>query len=88
MDRVMSQKMSMPEGQLLMLLKEIYGSHVQWHGVQLQRVQMLVCKVEEIEREECARLCEDLCLAHPGRADLTADQCAAAIRNRGQQKHE
>lgn len=34
------------------------------------------------EREACARVCEDLCLAHPGRADLTADQCAAAIRAR------
>ena len=32
------------------------------------------------EREACARLCEDLVLAHPGRADLTAEQCAAAIR--------
>jgi len=35
------------------------------------------------EREACAKLCEDLVLAHPGRADLTADQCAAAIRARG-----
>jgi hypothetical protein len=34
------------------------------------------------EREACAKVCEDLVLAHPGRADLTADQCAAAIRAR------
>jgi hypothetical protein len=38
----------------------------------------------EEEREACAKLCDDLTLAHPGRADLTADQCAAAIRARGQ----
>ena len=36
------------------------------------------------EREACAKLCGDLVLSHPGRADLTADQCAAAIRARGQ----
>jgi len=41
-------------------------------------------KALEAEREACAKLCEDLVLSHPGRADLTADQCAAAIRARGQ----
>jgi hypothetical protein len=35
------------------------------------------------ERESCAKVCENLVLAHPGRADMTADQCAAAIRARG-----
>lgn len=30
--------------------------------------------------EEAARVADDLVLAHPGRADLTAIQCAAAIR--------
>ena len=39
--------------------------------------------VAAAEREACAKECEDLTLAHPGRADLTADQCAAAIRARG-----
>jgi hypothetical protein len=33
-----------------------------------------------LERARCAKVVDDLCLAHPGRADLTADQCAAAIR--------
>jgi hypothetical protein len=37
------------------------------------------------EREACAKVCDDLVLAHPGRADLTADQCAEAIRARGAQ---
>lgn len=37
------------------------------------------------EREACAKIIDDLSLAHPGRADLTALQCAAAIRARGQQ---
>ena len=35
------------------------------------------------EREACAKGCDELVLAHPGRADLTADQCATAIRARG-----
>jgi hypothetical protein len=39
---------------------------------------------QEAEREACAKVIDDLSLAHPGRADLTALQCAAAIRARGQ----
>lgn len=35
------------------------------------------------EREACAKVCEELVLNHPGRADLTAKQCAFAIRERG-----
>lgn len=35
------------------------------------------------EREACAKICDELVLEHPGRADLTANQCAAAIRARG-----
>lgn len=30
--------------------------------------------------EEAAKVADDLVLAHPGRADLTAIQCAAALR--------
>jgi hypothetical protein len=36
------------------------------------------------EREACAKVCDELVLEHPGRADLTAKQCAFAIRARGQ----
>jgi len=39
--------------------------------------------VAAAEREACAKVCDDLVLAHPGRADLTAQQCALAIRERG-----
>jgi hypothetical protein len=35
------------------------------------------------EREAIAQMLENLPLAHAGRADLTADQCVAAIRARG-----
>lgn len=48
-------------------------------GVKLERFAALVAAHE---REACAKVCEELTLAHPGRADLTADQCAAAIRSR------
>lgn len=34
------------------------------------------------EREACAKICDELILAHPGYADLTAKRCAAAIRAR------
>ena len=39
-------------------------------------------QIREREREACAKVCENLVLAHPGRADMTADQCATAIRAR------
>ena len=39
--------------------------------------------VAAAEREECAKVCDSVVIEHPGRADLTADQCAAAIRARG-----
>jgi len=32
-------------------------------------------------REQCAQVCNNLTLDYPGRADLTADQCAEDIRN-------
>jgi hypothetical protein len=35
------------------------------------------------EREACAKVCDELVLEHPGRADLTAKQCAFAIKKRG-----
>lgn len=37
------------------------------------------------EREACAKVCDELVLEHPGRADLTAKQCADLIRERGQE---
>jgi hypothetical protein len=39
--------------------------------------------VAEAEREACAKVCDELVLEHPGRADLTAKQCAFVIRERG-----
>ena len=39
--------------------------------------------VAAAEREACAKVCDVLVLEHPGRADLTAKQCAFAIRERG-----
>jgi hypothetical protein len=44
---------------------------------------MVEMAVEE-EREECARTIDNLVLEHSGRADLTAQQCAQAIRARGE----
>ena len=52
-----------------------------------QSIKQYCCMVEEAvkaEREMCAKVCDELVLEHPGRADLTAHQCAAAIRARGE----
>jgi len=53
-------------------------------GLYAQALEAFAKLVAAKEREACAKLCGDLVLSHPGRADLTADQCAAAIRARGQ----
>lgn len=42
--------------------------------------------VAEKEREACAKMVENLVIFHPGSADRTLDQCAEAIRARGQAK--
>ena len=51
-------------------------------GLDKGRLALIEC-VATAEREACAKVCDGLVLDHPGRADLTADQCAAAIRARG-----
>ena len=58
------------------------GTEWCWAGVgePLQRFANLVAAAE---REACAKVCDELVLEHPGRADLTAQQCAFAIRERG-----
>ena len=46
-------------------------------------VRLIIEGAKQEEREACAKVCNDLVLEHPGRADLTAIQCANAIRVRG-----
>ena len=57
-----------------------------WHdgfwAITQDELERLVARAEAAEREACAKLCDELVLEHPGRADLTANQCAAAIRAR------
>ena len=57
------------------------------HGEKItDLLEELKWQIEEkiaIEREACAKVCDELVLEHPGRADLTAKQCAFAIRERG-----
>ena len=55
---------------------DTYAGHI----VNLERFAALVAAAE---REECAKVCENLVIEHPGRADLTAQQCAFTIRERG-----
>jgi len=52
------------------------------HGTH-EEFERFAALVAAAEREACAKVCDDLVLAHPGRADLTAQQCAFAIRERG-----
>ena len=58
---------------------------VQHPGWLLPHLERFAALVATAEREACARVLESLSLAHPGRADLTLDQCIAAIRARGEE---
>jgi len=49
-----------------------------------EEVRLIIEGAIAAEREACAKVCDELVLEHPGRADLTAIQCAHAIRARGQ----
>lgn len=64
--------------------KDVFNKLLAWH--QQVALDPLVSaearKLIEDEREACAKVCENLVIEHPGRADLTADQCATVIRGR------
>lgn len=47
-------------------------------------VDALIAEAVAKEREACAQMVENLVIFHPGSADRTLDQCAEAIRARGQ----
>lgn len=47
-------------------------------------VDALIAEAVAKEREACAEMVENLVIFHPGSADRTLDQCAEAIRARGQ----
>jgi hypothetical protein len=51
--------------------------------VTIEQIERFAALVAAAEREECAKVCENLVIEHPGRADLTAQQCAFTIRERG-----
>ena len=55
-----------------------------FYTVTPEELQRFAALVAAAEREECAKVCDSVVIEHPGRADLTADQCAAAIRARGE----
>jgi hypothetical protein len=52
-------------------------------GFDYEQLLHFAALVAAAEREACAKVVEELVLAYPGRADLTAKQCAFAIRERG-----
>jgi hypothetical protein len=60
----------------------LIGMRPHLDGIYQESLERFAALVAAHEREECAKVCDELTLAHPGRADLTADQCAAAIRSR------
>jgi hypothetical protein len=61
---------------------QLIGMRPHLDGIYQESLERFAALVAAHEREECAKVCDELTLAHPGRADLTADQCAAAIRSR------
>jgi hypothetical protein len=63
-----------------LLITTVTNGYQVWMPENLEKFAKLVAAAE---REACAKLCDELVLEHPGRADLTAIQCANAIRARG-----
>jgi hypothetical protein len=78
----------MTEDDIIKLAKE--AGFMQHMGViaipNIQSLERFTALVAAAEREACAKAIDDLSLAHPGRADLTALQCADAIRARGERQ--
>jgi hypothetical protein len=67
----------MTEMEVINIANEIYGKSTPWNGVQRQRLLMLAKRFVEVEREACAKVCEE-----PGWN--AANWCAKQIRARGQ----
>ena len=62
------------------MAREVYGAHTEWTGAPLDRLEQLVALVRADQREIDAKVCESL----PMQQEVDVrDQCAAAIRNRG-----
>jgi hypothetical protein len=70
---------------IIRMAREACGEPAWSGGVEWtwDEVQCFAALVAAAEREACAKVCDELVLEHPGRADLTAKQCAFAIRERG-----
>ncbi len=62
------------------MAREVYGAHTEWSGAPLDRLEQLVALVRADQRQIDAKVCESLPLQQE--VDVR-DQCAAAIRNRG-----
>jgi hypothetical protein len=62
------------------LAREVYGAHTEWSGAPLDRLEQLVALVRADQREIDAKVCESLSMQQE--IDVR-DECAAAIRNRG-----
>jgi hypothetical protein len=62
------------------MAREVYGAHTEWTGAPLDRLEQLVALVRADQRQIDAKVCENL----PMQQEVDVrDQCAAAIRNRG-----
>jgi hypothetical protein len=62
------------------MAREVYGAHTEWTGAPLDRLEQLVALVRADQREIDAKVCESL----PMQQEIDVrDECAAAIRNRG-----
>jgi hypothetical protein len=63
------------------MARQVYGAHTEWAGAPLERLEQLVALVRADQREIDAKVCESL----PMQQEVDVrDQCAAAIRARGQ----
>jgi hypothetical protein len=80
----------MTNDEILMLVAQVMTSGIKQEGAKFtlpeSMIIELVRRAQKAEREACAKVCEELVLAYAGNASATANQCADAIRARGDEE--
>jgi hypothetical protein len=64
------------------MAREVYGTHTEWTGAPLDRLEQLVALVRADEREACAKVCEEYDDEYDVHTKQTVEGIALQIRNR------
>lgn len=52
--------MNETKNEAIQIANQVYGPHTKWTGIQLERLLMLADKFSAVEREACAKVCDEL----------------------------